>query len=381
MKKLRMTPLVKKRIALLLFCGFVLGACTSQVAPPAAPVEIPGFVTFPSSLTVNISEIDAKTGSDPTTIGVASGGDYSEIIVAGTDLMNSVNDFNDVILSLFEGVSIPVSHETTTYQRTLADNPDRDPLKFDFTDFDLDGDGIDEGCTGCTCPLGCDEECPDEAEAEDLLPVCYRIWVDDEHTGDFAPLMAGVLGRFPSGTNPGEGRYRAVTFTTTDDDSTVTSLVGVAYDHVDAEDDASKSTDVSLRQIVTDEDDALVLYSDIHGATGQGTLTSGEGEGDVRKQIALDYVSVSAAGTVLDFLEYAARFMDDGFFWRGTIDSFSGYEFTNLCVDLRTGNEADQTTDEGLEECTKIDVTGLSAAPLDSDDVAFPDDFPDSPAF
>lgn len=371
----------KKGIAIVLFFCFLLGACTSQFAPPAAPVEIPGFVTFPSSLTVDISEIDAKTGSDPTTIGVASGGDYSEIIVAGTDLMNSVNDFNDVILTLFEGISVPVSNETVTYERTLADNPDRNPLKIDFRDFDLDGNGVDEGCTGCTCPVGCEEECPDEAELEELLPVCYRVWVDDNHTGDFAPFMGGVLGRFPSGTNPGEGRYRAFASTTTEDDATVASFVGVVYDHIDAEDSAAKSIDVSLRQLVLDEEDALVLYNDIHGVTAQETREDDEEGDEVRKQVAVDFVQVDSAATILDYLEYAARFMDDGFFWRGTIDSFSGYQFTNLCVDLRTGNEADVTTEEALAECDKIDVTGFAASPLNSADVSFPDDFPDSPTF
>ena len=366
----------------LFFLSFITG-CQSTAAPPAAPVEIPGFVTFPESLTIDISEIEAKTGSDPTTIGVVSGGDYSEIILEGADLINSINDFNVVILSLFEGISVPVSPETTTYERTLADNPDRNPLKIDFSDFDLDRDGVDEGCTGCTCPVGCDEECPDEASAGELRPVCYRVWSDDDDgvTGNFEPLLAGVLGRFPSGDNPGEGEYRARISSETESNTGVATTVGVVYDHLDDDDAAYKLTDVSLRQILTDQAGALLATSNIHGMTGQETIENDSDVEEVRKHVELDYEATDSSAAVLDYLDYVARFLEEGFFWRGTVDSASGYQFTNLCVDLRTGNEADADDLESPDGCGDLSVLGVTASPVTSSDVAFPTDFPEDPTF
>lgn len=358
---------------------FLFSACQSQSAPPAAPVEIPGFVTLPESLVIDISEIEADNDTDPATIGVASGGEYSEIIVGGTDLINSINDFNEVILAIFSGVSIPVSSETTTFERTLADDPDRNPLKIDFSDFDLDGDGVDEDCTGCTCPVGCDEECPETAATVELLPVCYRIWSDDDDgtTGNYEPLLAGVLDRFPSGNNPGEGRYSTQLFTTTEDGNDAATTVGVVYDHVNSNDESYKSTDVSFRQIMTDSAGALLLTSDIHGITGQETIEDTSGEDVVRKNVALNYEATDSSSAVLDYLEYVASFLDNGFFWRGTVDSASGYQFTNVCVDLRTGDEAEA----GVLDCDDLSVLGVVASPVDDEDVTFPTDFPADPGF
>lgn len=358
-----------RRLALL---GLVLLAPCSQnpAGPPAPPAEvpIPSVIDFPETLLIDINEIEAQTSLSAPLAAVAPGGEFSDIIVAGADLANSINDFNDVVLSIFEGLEVPVSHEQATFE--TAD------VKIDFGDFDVDGDGADEGCTGCTCPVGCAETCPTSAALADFEPVCYRAWFVNDETGEFERRLAGRLDFLPDDGNPGEGIYRAVVLSETTDGIPDLRLVGAIYDHVDSDDAAKKSTDISLLRYLLEDDASIIQEERIHGITSQETLAS---SGEVRKTVGVDYLQIDDDGFLTDFLDYAARFLEEGLFWRGSVASPT-YSFTNQCVDLRTGNAA---TDPESDDCEKLDVSGVTVDAASSSDVAFPaeTEFPSTPTF
>ena len=85
-------------------------------------------------------------------------------------------------------------------QAASSGDRDRDgiPDAWEEHGYDADGDGVNDGCTGCTCPTGCSTStCPTVVEPEDLKPVCYRIWVDNEGNEVFKRLLEGRFDQLP----------------------------------------------------------------------------------------------------------------------------------------------------------------------------------------
>ena len=149
---------------------------TNPAAPPVPPAEIPSFLTFPESVAINVDEIQPAEGTSALQAQVSEGGPLSDDIITG-----------------FEETELTGSSPEGTIPPQF---------KIDFADFDLDGDGVNEGCTGCTCPAGCDVECPEEADPSDLQPICVRVWAAREGEGNFFPALAGRLDLFPIRDDP-----------------------------------------------------------------------------------------------------------------------------------------------------------------------------------
>ncbi|MDO8519237.1 MAG: hypothetical protein Q7T11_03630 [Deltaproteobacteria bacterium] len=370
-----------RRWLFLWLLAFVLGCAAAtdstddpSAGPPAPPAEvpIPSVIKFPETI-----EIDAvsPSGSLSALMGmreVADGGEFSAVIQEGEDLTAAINAFNDAVLVVWDGLEIPVEYTRTTYRTSR--------IKIDFADFDMDSDGDDEGCTGCTCPTGCDSECPETAALADLEPVCYRLWNLNLETDDFEPLLAGRMDFLPpEDGNPGTGEYRALLLTETSDGTPDLRSVAVEYDHVNDDDDDFKDNDVAMvRYLLEDDLETITQEERIHAQTTQETVAAFS---DIQKTTILDYLTFNESGTLTDYIDYAARFFATGDFWRGTID-VPGYAFTNQCVDLTTGNAA---ADENSAVCQALDVSdiNLDSDSITIDDAAFPtvEEFPNDPTF
>lgn len=363
-----------RRWFLILFLILGLGCAGVNAGPPApqAEIPIPSVIKFPGTLEIDVV---SPSGSLSALMGmreVADGGEFSAVIQTGEDLTAAVNDFNDVVLAVWDGLEIPVETTRTTFESDDGD------VKIDFAAFDFDfGDGNTDACTGCTCPTGCSGTCPTEAVADDLLPLCYRIWTLNDETEAFERLLIGRLYTLPDDPNPGEGVYRSYLLTETSDGFPDERTMSVIYDHVD-DDSSFKSNDLQLVRDIYDSDGTTVTQEErIHAEISQQTVAAATtGEDEVLKESGLDYEIYDDSNALTDFIEYAARFFEDEFFWRGNLFS-PDYSMDNQCVDLRTGDAADD------EICDDLDASDIDTTVITADDVTFPSTaiFPNDPTF
>src|SRR4029453_11802064 len=212
-----------KRWLLLIFVA--AAACSSPAPLPAPVAQISPVVKIPKDFFIDFSQASSSAGTAANfkfskKKSQAGAADLAQIIPIGPDLASTITD--DVLLGLlspFNTFNIPVSPRVTSFEGTFQE-PDSFPtvFKFDFTDYDFDGDGAKDGFTGCTCPVGCQgDSCPREAPLEDLRRVGYRIWVQKSSVEPFQAIMAGFFDRLPvkddpntplDEENPGVGQFR-----------------------------------------------------------------------------------------------------------------------------------------------------------------------------
>ncbi|HCU23696.1 MAG TPA: hypothetical protein DF383_01665 [Deltaproteobacteria bacterium] len=215
---------MSKGLKILLCCVILMGCAGGPAAPPAPLVEIPSALSIPPSVGIDVSEVaSGSSGNLPTealSFGsqaakalVGVGGEFSEDISHGADLATEINAVLDGILSPLHQLVIPVNPSLTQFQGVVTFNPGTTAeavrtLQLNFADFDLNGDGSTEGCTGCTCPAGCGiPECPSELPASELRPICLRIWVEEPGSAD-RRLLAGIFNLLPTDSSPGIGQIR-----------------------------------------------------------------------------------------------------------------------------------------------------------------------------
>ncbi|MBI4211173.1 MAG: hypothetical protein HY540_00910 [Deltaproteobacteria bacterium] len=418
------------------------GSCTANPGvSPGPPAEIPLTIAFATKVSVDASEV--KTPSASLSAKAYTADQIKTTIQLGGDLAASVNSFADVVLAVFSNnIKVPTNPNFTQCQfdstgascnGTSISGSKINPIKMDFADFDLDGDGTKEGCSGSTCPINCNSvdycetnadgtfECPTEAQStSDLKPICVRLWVKSVDTGatDFARLLAMRLDRIPctvtSGSttclsqtdidatatsdrvqNPGRGAYRA-TFTSANQQEN-TSLgvatvdnartVGVAYDHMDAAttpDVNKKSIDVNLKELKKlSSTQALLATTKTRSVVSQETVSS-----SVRKTVMEDntFQDIYTAFGGNSFLEYVSRFLENGNYWSGTVHSSAGdIEFTSLCSRLTASGSDPIGTEVAQSFCTGdgVDVTGVSRPTYQESAATFPSTtvFPAAPTF
>src|SRR5579885_259080 len=176
----------------LLFTLLALGSCsTNPAAPPAPPAELPSFLTLPDP-TISVAEISHQASPDLSAL-VGSGPLAAEISVA-PDL---IQETNDALLALISNLNaqfqIPVSALTKTFEAPVSigsgDTARTVDGKIDFADFDFDGDGSKEGCSGSTAPLPNGD-----------VRICMRLWLDGHK------VLAGLFKQYPAPGAPGAGR-------------------------------------------------------------------------------------------------------------------------------------------------------------------------------
>jgi len=220
--------------------------------------------------------------------------------------------------------------------------------RLDFGDFDLDGVGGTEGCSGNT----------------QGLPICVRVWADDGvHQ---TRLLAARFDNYPLPENPGSGSLRGVDITF----AGVTSFANVAanYNHIDPTNKFTDSFFGLLIEIPFPPPPTTSLIQPIRAFVSQ------LGPDDT----ALKTVNGNSIDTESgDFAKQFGRWLEgaDKDFWIGSFQSSNPLEqFQDQCVRISTGEGVDTAT-----FCTPLglDTKGLDFLPFTqvSDLELF--DFPD----
>lgn len=375
-------------------------------AVPAPPVELPNFLdvpkafSFPSDVGVNVDKVQGGAGSLMKLVTI--GDDVSEAIEGGFLLVENLTSENDQALTAMSKVTVPVDPTVTTHEE-IIDVGGLISIKIDFTPFDLDGDGIVENCTGCTCPLGCDfpdNRCPSQAPLEDLQPICYRVWVDGLppfEDDDYFRFMAGLLERFPvpddpdtveDESNAGNGRFRALgSIQILTPEEFIARYWETTYTHRDPEDPLKKLTDFSQAHVRFDTGVITEFFSSQHIKVDQAGLPNAIDETNTVKTIQATTLDVDTFDDSETFLQYTARFREDEDFWSGSVNldplnpppDFS-FELRAACAQISTG----LVTAGGFCSAVGIDVSEIPFLNyVDPLAITFPDtmDFPDTPTF
>lgn len=331
------------KIAILVVSAFLIGACSANpAATPNAPAEIPGsFLTLPSADTValDVSTITREGGMGAMLKAfVDSGGSLAEGIAACADMAEATGATIIDLLTDLSELSVPASYARSNFTGNLTVDGTVHEIKILFTDFDLDGDGTNEGCSGNT----------------KLLPICYRIWDNDVR------YLAGVMESAPTDTSAGEGRFRS-------GGASDTSRGGVIYDHPDSE---TKTTTFNI----LDQTEGGDLYFTIHGSIDQvgpdasavKTLkTASQGMGD-------------PTDLSLPEAQYVGRWQEGEDLWIGSLDMMGESILDNTCATISTAEpaEADSCSALGLDTSGEEYLDFATAS-----DVGFPEDFAETPSF
>lgn len=361
----------------ILFLGLLAagpGCLSGSSSPPVPSAEIPPFLVFPPTTSIDVDKIAPAA----LKLSVPAGGAFSQAVTNGATTAAAINTFNDTALSPISGVRVSVSSSATFYDsQSDTSFTGANPIKVDFGDFDLDGDGSAEGCSGCVCPVGCTTSCPTEGAIADFHPICFRLWVN--RSGTYERWLAGKITDAPTDPdrdgifdNPGTGRYRSLQ-SVEQGGVTHTVLLGAVYDHTDTFDPFMKETELFVRDDTATSRERSHVLTQQEKATSSSTVSS-----EVRKTLNINATETDPSETtVTDLLQYLARFRDDMDFWVGTVTTEGGSAAENQCVDLTTG-EATAATN-----CSdnRLSLDGSVVSPATDADVAFPgqDQFPIDP--
>ncbi len=341
---------------------------TIPAAPPAPPVELPSTFLFPDPR-INVDEL-ALEPSPSLSAFVGSGGEFSAEINIAENRISGYNDILGAVLDPIRTINIPVD-STLTQFTAMADFPVGPgvtaELKLDFTDFDFNGDGNLDGCSGTTCPVaGNPATCPSETTADQIRPICVRMWADGE------ALLGAVFEQIPTDDNPGIGQLKVRTPTTLL--SPVDERFIAVYNHADPEDIRTEAARFSPPEAF-----ALTLTRAIISQQGP--------EGFAQKTINLsESFDFQRPSGLPDTVKYIGSYLQDRDFWSGSLagndqflDLFPDIEsnFSNVCAQLSTGNEVNR----GICQDLNIDVEGIEFIDFakESDFTFF--DFPEAPTF
>lgn len=374
--------------------------CFSGATVPAPIVEIPSAVNFPESVGIDVSQaVGSRSGSAVRNVSqfkLQAITDFSSIISLGPLLFNTFNVLLDQFLAPLSDLEIAVSPSVTNFEGPMSFASDVVVLaKIDFSDFDLDGDGVGEGCTGCTCPAGCApalSECPPAIPLENLAPICYRIWIRDVGQKEFVRFSAGRIDRYATRDNPdtpvdeqnaGNGSFRLGV--TTEESGKVTPLqFGVYYEHRVDQDPVGRKTDFFVEDQNIDKETGMSSLDQVHAFVTQSKPTVAQTGQSLQKLVKLDFRTSPDPIELPAITQYIGGFLDDFDFWSGTFNLQDTEGTTppltgeNVCALFSTGGETSRQNCLDLG----IDVGGETfIRPADSNDVAFPADFPESPTF
>jgi hypothetical protein len=222
-------------------------------------------------------------------------------------------------------------------------------LKLDFSDYDADGDGGTEGCSGHT----------------GALPICLRVWVAGER------YLEGQIEAHPTQSTAGAGR-----FTLSKAEALPGGEAGMAvsmrYNHRTTD---YRSTD--LFWAMPSEDPSLGTWASIRHLF----IEQNGAPAAAIKTINCTNIMPSLPDTTL---RYLGRYREDGDLWFGSVEA-SGFfsqlglkTFAPTCVDLTTGLQVEQ------KECSAAGVSfsDLSSVHVGTEqDVSFSAGFPASPTF
>jgi len=403
----------RKKLALF-FALLVLGASLGCVAIPngalsPGPVaELPASLRFPDSISVNVSEVSPAGGamtffktlsaSAAKAVVLPIGGEFFEAITYGFTITQFTNDIVAGVLHDLHTLEIPFNPVTRFFEAsgTLPDTFPGAAIKIDFSDYDFDGNGTTKGCTGCTCPTGCDAPCPTEALVADLKPVCYRIWIDRDGNGEFVRFMAGFFAQIPidddpstsvNEENPGSGSYR-----TTLQLGEFVANFGSNYDHRDPASVFHLVTEY-FYSLISDNGVVPVDATNNFVKTEQESVPGTDSEEHLLKTIRESINQERFDDpTFTSTLQYIARFRTDADFWSGTFQNNLLFPNLALVVPPDVENFTDAcavlSTAIGVNTAACVDL-GIDVANIPTLDllthtdprVNIPADFPATPTF
>lgn len=338
--KIKKTKHLAACLLSLLSPALFFSGCSSSGSPPTAPVELPSTSTFPfpSTIGISVEKILSEEGSVESTSfrSVGSGGEFSDEISIGAQMADEVIEELDEALSLYDDVNVPIGETTLIHETTVTEKGAVRTIKMDFAPFDLDGDGDKESCTGHT----------------GALPICFRIWVDNER------FMAGVFEEIPTDTSAGKGVFRLVDLLGDSLESGTTSITAV-YDHADLE---NKST-------------ALLSLTPMGGLTEYRHISLAE-----MGPTASAKKTLNMTGQQMGTVSYVGQWIEDQDYWTGriTIEDSGTSDEVIPCAQISTGNGADTALCTALG--LSIDGIAFNELPTEAE-VSLPDDFPGNPTF
>ncbi len=361
-------------IPLLAACAGTTGAGSNLAAPPAPLAELPNFLTIPSSVEIDTS----KTASSPGSVmafdqanqanlalmvvkDAVGPGIYGGAISFAANVSRFAHDHLNSVLLPLNAIQIPVEATRHHMDTVISIGSVTYTVHLDFRDFDIDGNGVSEGCSGNTAQL----------------PICVRAWIFDFPLapGAYTKFFAARFDAFPTESNPGAGQVRG------HDLNLFQFQVRADYDHVDPE---NKFTDVFMG-LIFDPDNPT------------NPDPSGPDTGLIARfrafvsQLGPDATALKTAnGTSPDFELSGPGFRGSGFgrwledkdFWLGSFESDDPlfiapqYHFSNLCALISTGDAAG---DQGICGANGLKISDLDFLPAPvKEDVQF-FDFPAAP--
>ncbi|MCE9625911.1 MAG: hypothetical protein K8R69_10760 [Deltaproteobacteria bacterium] len=222
------------------------GVTSNPATAPAPIAEIPASLTIPSTVEIDTSKTASPVAGAPVvfqTVGEPSASTLSNSVAktssltlknavgngtytGGISFSSNISIFANIrmngILQPLNAIDpkIPVSADLHQMDTLVFIGNNSYSAHLDFGDFDIDGDGNLEGCSGNT--LG--------------LPICIRVYIQGYFTpGEPTRFLAARFDSYPTETNKGAGTLRG------HDVSFGGYQVRADYNHVDPED---KFTDI-----------------------------------------------------------------------------------------------------------------------------------------
>lgn len=337
----------------ILIPALIVGCGGSPAGPPAPPAEIPlpvvlKFVPY-EDIRINLSTISAASGTSINVYqAVGAGGEYSEAISFGPTWLS---EFETFFISVTDGLNeleIPLSEETTTFQSAAIIGPQGGLAKIDFGDFDLDGDGTTEGCSGHTA----------------TLPVCARVWLNETR------YLAWVFYEYAVEGNPGKSNFKI--YTSEEEVDLISAAIN--FDHRDPE---NKSTEVRALA------EGLAAGDDKFDALQHALVLQIGPDESALKRLNMSNSAIMSGVPWYSNL-YLGQFIEGEDFWSGSfagdnVFEFELAQFADVCARISTGNAAE---DPNICDALGISVAGIPFIDsLDIADVAMPPDFPETPTF
>lgn len=313
----------------------------------AAPADVgpqPSALLMPNGLGLDLSKA-------ATTKGAAKSVARSVSQAAG--FSQELDQVVSMFLLPLEALKVPLSASTKTFSGAVTAGSGakatQHKVKLDFGDFDADGDGTKDGCSGHT----------------GALPICLRVWLDGQR------YLAGRLDAHPTSKLAGAGRLTMVKVASLPGGEAGTAI-SVRYDHRKSDqrqtrsfwavpaDDPKLGQWATIRQLLVDQ---------------QGAPSTAQ------KTVNMTSVMPSQPGSRL---QYLARYQQHKPLWYGTVVASGVFAqlglaaFGYTCVDLTSGKTVDQA------QCATQGVTfaGVAHVAAGADkDVAFPAGFAAAPTF
>lgn len=336
-------------ISLISVGGLLIHCSANPAAPPTPPAELPTFLVLPNP-TLDVSKISSNASAGLAAL-VGSGGELSEEIAIAPNEIGDAALSLTAVLNQFDEFTIPVNRDPNVSLPVTDSVGTARTVKIDFADYDYDGDGVLEGCSGHTA----------------ALPICMRLWVDNER------IAQAVFEHFPTQDNQGSGRIKYVVPSGGGDSGVRISTI---YDFFDPENRSSEFL------LFTPPESFARSYR-------RAIITAVGPESSAKKSIKFSKSFFFDSSPTADTIQYVASFLEGNQptqdFWSGSLqvstdlleESPGLSNISGACAQISTGNPVLVGTCQDLE----IDVTGADFIDFATDADFALNSFPENPTF